>query len=619
MTRLVFDIETDGFLETMTTVHSLVIHDVDSGETWSCHNHYPTSPFPLNTIEFGLHKLMGVDLIIGHHIIGFDIPAIQKIYPWFEVADHVVFDTLVASKLVYPNLMNIDLGKIRINASALTNNEAGSHSLAAWGKRLGEWKGDYSDMMKAKGLDPWANWNPEMQEYCGQDVVVNTLLLKKIENKSYSNKAMKLEHTVATAMSHVMGNGFAFNEAGGEKLYVDLAGQREIMATDLRDLFPPWVVNDRAPFVAKVNNKRYGYVKGQTYQRKKTIIFNPNSGDQIADRLTNKYGWKPLELTNNGKPRVTDKILGELKYPEAQKLSKYKSLTKAISMLAEGPEAWLKHVKKDGRIYGNINSNGTVTSRATHSKPNLGQIPKKKGAYGDECRELFGKPYQLGCDVSGLELRMLGHYMAPMDGGKYAQEASSGDIHTINQKAAGLPNRDIAKTFIYAFLYGCGNAKLGAFVDGDTEEGGKLRKSLLRKLPALKGLIKGVKASAKERGFLWGLDGRRIPTRTQHSALNFLLQTAGALLCKQWIAEFVALLKEHDYYQKEVKIVAWVHDELQMEIDESLITTCPETGEHSSVIGELCIEAIERAGVFFDLKVPMTGEYKIGNNWRDCH
>ena len=609
--RLVFDIETNGFLESMDVVHSLCIQDLDSGNDWSCHGDNPGAPTALTLID-GLTKLMEADLVIGHNIIKFDIPAIQKVYPWFKIADEKIFDTLVASRLIWTNLLNDDLQKIRAQKVDLTMKMAGSHSLEAWGRRLGHWKGDYSDMMKAKGLDPWVSWNPEMQEYCEQDVHVNTELFNLIQRKQCSEEAMKLEHDVAIIMAQVERNGYAFNVAKAEDLYRELAGQRAEMAKSLRTVFPPWEAPNGKPFVPKRDNAKLGYKKGVAVQKMKTVVFNPNSRDQIADRLSTIYGWVPTEKTPKGKPKVDETILEELPYPEAEKLAEYMMIQKIIGMLAEGKNAWLK-LERNGRIHGSIITNGAVTGRATHSNPNVGQVPSVAKPLGGKCRELFGKPYQLGCDVSGLELRMLGHFMAAHDSGEYAKEVIEGDIHTVNQLAAGLPTRDMAKTFIYGFLYGAGNAKIGSIVGKGPQVGGKLRKAFLAKVPALKKLQEGVKGKAEQCGELKGLDGRRLHIRSPHASLNTLLQSAGALVCKRWIVEFVKLLKENDYYQTDVKIVAWVHDELQMEVADHLVE-----GD-SSVVGDLCIQAIERAGEHFKIRCPLTGEYKIGDNWKDCH
>lgn len=613
MTTLIFDIETDGFLETLTKIHSLVLQDVETGKVYSCCDQEGDGYYSIN---FGLAQLRKAQRIVGHNIIKFDIPAIQKVYPEFTIDEDRVFDTLTASQLIWTNLADRDMNKIRSGKAppGLVTKDAGMHRLDAWGKRLGEWKGDYSDMMAEKGLDPWASWNREMQDYCEQDVVVTRKLYDLIISKNYAAQALELEHRVAWIMSQVERNGYAFDVEAGQDLYRRLAGEREEQAESLRSIFKPWFVKDGPEKKPKVNNGPRGITKGCPYQKVKLNVFNPNSNDQIADRLISLYGWQPAEFTPKGKVKIDDEILGSLPYEEAKALAKYKALTKVIAMLAEGDNAWLK-LEKNGRIHGRIITNGAVTGRATHSKPNVAQVPKVGTFMGEECRALFGRPWQLGCDVSGLELRMLAHFMRD---DKYTREVLEGDIHTANQEAAGLQTRDQAKTFIYAFLYGAGNGKIGSIIGKTARAGGVIRKRFLQKTPSLKKLQTGVSNTVKSKGYLKGLDGRKLHIRSSHSALNTLLQSAGALVCKQWIVEFVKLLKEQDLYQTKVRIVAWVHDELQMEIDEDLVSEVS-SGEYASVIGDLSIQAIENAGIALGIRVPLTGDYKVGKNWKDCH
>src|SRR5690606_12207499 len=258
-------------------------------------------------------------------------------------------------------------------------------------------------------------------------------------------------------------------------------------------------------------------------------------------------GWKPTELTPSGKPKVDETILEALPYPEAKELSRYMLIQKRIGQLAEGDNAWLKKVDRDGRIHGSIITNGAVTGRATHSNPNIAQVPKVGTEYGEECRGLFtarpGKTVLLGCDVSGLELRMLGHFMARHDNGEYGREVVEGDMHTVNMNAAGLSDRNQAKTMIYGFLYGAGDSKLGSIIGRGRKAGAEMKRRLFKKVPALKQLVEGVQGAAT-RGHLVGLDGRLLHIRSPHAALNTLLQSAGALICKQWIVESDELLRE---------------------------------------------------------------------------
>lgn len=637
MSRVVFDIETDGLLDTLTTIHSLVIKDIDTGEVLSLHG---------RNVDQGLARLSEADLIIGHNVIKFDLPAILKVHPEFTYDPSKVHDTIVLSRLIWPQIVDTDLARIRRGDTTLTMKLAGSHSLEAWGHRVGKWKGDYAKIMEDRGLDPWAEWSQEMQDYCEQDIEVTEALYRLIEAKDYSPQAIDLEHKTAFIIAQMERNGFRFDVKAAEALYVELAALRADLGESLRDIFKPWWVRDGDVTTPKRPNKTLGYggykddqgvFHGYPYQKIKLQVFNPNSRDHIANRLMTIYGWKPEEMTPTGKPKVDEKILSPLPYPEAQELARYMMLQKRIGQLSEGDEAWTKHVKNDGRIYGSVITNGAVTGRATHSKPNIAQVPKVKvketknadgttsksvalglsGLFGHECRSLFtGTPGQtvlLGCDCSGLEYRMLAHFLAKYDGGAYGDVVINGDIHSVNQKAAGLPTRDLAKTFAYAVIYGGGDAKIGSLIGKGRVAGRELKKRFFKGIPGMDNVVKGVKHAVETTRSLKGLDGRKLPIRKDHAALNTLLQSAGALVCKQWIVEFDALLREHGLHDR-VKLVAWVHDEIQMEVPLDLVRE-----DNTSLVGELCVKAIVNAGNRLGIRVPLSGEYKIGPNWAATH
>ena len=268
--------------------------------------------------------------------------------------------------------------------------------------------------------------------------------------------------------------------------------------------------------------------------------------------------------------------------------------------------SWLDALGKDGRVHGRVITNGAVTGRMTHMSPNLAQVPNSGSPYGVECRELWTveKGYKLvGIDASGLELRMLAHYM---DDDAYTSEVVSGDIHTANQKAAGLETRNQAKTFIYAFLYGAGSAKIGSVVGGNAREGQKLIDSFLQNTPKLKELRESIAYTVAETGWLQGLDGRKLFVRSPHAALNTWLQGAGAIVMKKALVILSGKLQRS---KVEHKIVANVHDEWQIE--------CP--SDKAEFVGRAGVNAIIEAGVHFNLNCPLNGAYNVGDNWKDTH
>jgi len=579
--KLLFDIETNGFLENVTKVHCLVIKDAETNEVTTYHG---------ASILAGIDTLERADQLIGHNILKFDLPVIQKLYPGFSYDPSKAVDTLVCTRLIWPNVGEWD-AKL-VHNGKLPAKLWGSHSLKAWGYRLEQLKGEYGE------TSDWQDFTPEMLEYCQQDVEVTATLFDRIKAKEYAQKALDLEHEVAYICARMERSGWPFDKEKAATLYAELAGKRQIILDKMKSTFDPIVIN-------RVSEKTGKPLKP------KVIEFNPSSRQQIGDRLILKYGWKPKEYTANGQPKIDEVILKALDYPEAQDLSEYFMLEKRIGQLAEGDNAWLK-LERNGIIHGSYNTNGAVTGRATHQSPNLAQVPSVRSPYGSECRSLFTVRSgfsMVGCDLSGLELRCLAHYMSKWDNGEYTEELLNGDIHTKNQKAAGLPTRDNAKTFIYSFLYGAGDEKIGAVVGAGAREGKRLKEAFLAATPALAKLRDAV-AKASSRGYLIGLDGRKLHVRSEHAALNTLLQSAGALISKQWLIEIDKTATEAGLeYGKDWSMLGWIHDEVQLQVK----------GDYAEAFGQKVVAAAEKAGEFFEFRCPISAEFKVGQNWYDTH
>lgn len=610
---LVFDCETNGLLDELDTIHCISLQEVDEtgaprGPILSANDHGTGEM----TVRQAVERLKKATRVVGHNIAGFDIPAIAKVFPDFKVQAY--FDTLLMSTLVYPDLKDRDF-KARKKQGAnpvLPGKLIGRHSLEAWGYRLGRWKGDYAAQMVARGLDPWAQWSQEMDDYCDQDVAVTQALFALLMSKGLPTEAIELEQAVAPILSRQQRYGYLFDQEKARELECVLVSRRTALEAELRKVIPPWKVVKRK-FVPKRDDKRRGYVKGVEVTTYKDVVFNPASRQHIADRLTAMYGWQPQEFTEKGQPKIDEDVLGALKFPIIPLLLEHFIVNKRLGQLAEGDEAWLKAIKKDGRIHGSVNQNAAVTGRMTHSKPNIAQVPKCGVPYGKECRSLFCVPtgkLQVGADASGLELRCLAHFMAKHDGGEYAKVILEGDIHSVNQAAAGLPTRDNAKTFIYAFLYGAGDAKLGSIVGKGRQAYAKLRSKFLAGLPALEKLVRGVKKRAAEKGYLIGLDGRKLHIRSDHAALNTLLQSAGALVMKKALVILDADLQAAGLVPGvHYEFLANVHDEWQIEVDE----------DKAEFVGKTAQAAIRKAGDHFGFRCPLDGEFKIGRNWAETH
>jgi len=626
--RYISDLETNGFLDTVTKIHCAVLTDIDTGEVKSYTD--DSSDYP--GIDKFVEDYLQADLIVGHNWIKFDHEVIKKLYK-VELPREKILDTLVLGRLIFPDIKQSDFVRARLWKDYLKATEEGTpwrepiprefpgqmigrHSLEAWGYRIGNNKGDYSKEMKALGLDPWEKWRPEMHSYMVQDADSTLDLFKRFMAREPSEASVLLAHRISWLTAQIERNGFPFDVEAATRLYGALSDEREALRRELIGLFPNWKV--RLPdFIPKRPNRTKGYVAGVPVERWKEIEFNPTSRDHIADRLIDKYGWKPSEFTDGGKATVDEEVLLSLPYPEARKLGRYFLLDKRIGQLAEGDQAWLK-VQTNGKIHAQYTINGAVTGRCTHSRPNISQVPRVSSSFGRECRALFHVPagwVQLGADQQGLELRCLASDLANLagDGGNYATIVTTGDVHTTNQEAAGLPNRDNAKTFIYGFLYGAGDEKIGKIVGRGSQAGKKLKKLFTERTPGLARLIKRVKEAAK-RGWILGIDGRKLPIRAVHAALNTRLQSAGAVICNQWGPDADDKLRslglKHGW-DGDYVFLSYSHDEYQLAVrdDPELIST----------VKQVLIETGRAAGDPYNFKCPLDVDVKQGLNWAECH
>ena len=512
--------------------------------------------------------------VIGHNIIGFDIPVINKIFGYDLFKNCKITDTLILSRLLNPMI-------------------DGGHSLKNWGLKLNHKKIDFEE---------FDYFSDEMLVYCRNDVTLTQKLYKflisKVKDFGYS---IELEHEVAKIIQRQHEKGFKIDVVNAYMLQSKFKEEMTNLQNKVRETFPPLRIEET--FIPKANNKARGYVKGVPFTKVKYKEFNLGSRQQIGERLM-KLGWKPKKKTDKGHVIVDEKVLSEIKnIPEAKLINEFLMLQKRIAQVS----SWVEAIKEDGRVHGKVITNGTITGRMSHQAPNMAQIPAVYSPYGKECRQLWivEKGYKLvGVDAKGLEIRMLAHYMNDKE---YTHEVINGDIHTTNQVAAGLETRDAAKTFIYAFIYGAGSKKIGSIIGGSERDGERVKEKFLRATPSLRSLREKVDAiTSTNRRWLKGLDQRKIIVRHPHAALNTLLQGAGACVMK------VALtLLEQYVINKRIKAypVVNVHDEFQYEVEEN----------RADEFGKLAVQAIRDAGTKLKLRCELDGEYKIGNNWAETH
>lgn len=567
--RYVIDIEANNLNEIVldskgnpqkegTKIWCVVAYDIDTGET------HKFRPWDLMACKDFLEK---ADLLIGHNILSFDIIMLKRL---LNVKFRCNFwDTLIVSKLMYPDINTHPLG---------------DNSLASWGKHLKNPKQEYTG--------GWEQYTEEMLNYCVQDVSLGYAIYKVqadwVEKTSYG-KVRTFEHMVSEILMDQTNHGFMFDKGKANTLHKELFIDKAGIEDEMHTIFPP-IITER-------------WSKKTGKQLKDSVeVFNPGSRPQIARRLKDKYGWD-APLTEKGNAQVDAVVLSDLEYPEAKTLIRYFDCVKLISMV----EDWVTRAEasRDGRIHGFVNPQGAATGRCTHSQPNLAQVS------GDHrARELWipnDGEVLLGSDLSGLELRMLAHHMHKYDNGAYGDIILNGDIHTHNQQAAGLPTRNNAKVFIYGFLYGAGDAKIGKIVGSSSKAGAKLKDKFLKEIPALSKVIQEAKFMAAKGGSVVLPDGRTVPVRSSHAALNTWLQGSGAVLSKYWMVLANKNLKEK--FGTRVKQLAYIHDELQF--------SCPK--DIAEEAGRIITESATEAGTRLGIKMRIDAEFKIGSNWSETH
>jgi DNA polymerase I-like protein with 3'-5' exonuclease and polymerase domains len=467
----------------------------------------------------------------------------------------------------------------------------GGHSLKNWGTKLGQAKIPF---------EQFDFFTEEMLTYCRNDVELTDRLYKFLINKTKDfGQSIDLEHKTAEIIQSQHDKGFKLNIIDAYELQCKFQEDMNDLTSKVRETFPPLKIEEE--FIPKSNNKSRGYVKGVPFIKVKYKEFNLGSRQQIAERLV-LLGWKPKKKTDKGHTIVDEKVLSEIhNIPEAKLIKRFLMLQKRIAQVS----SWIEAVKEDGRVHGKVITNGTITGRMSHQSPNMAQIPAVHSEYGRECRALWvvNKGYKLvGVDASGLELRMLAHYMNDKD---YIHEVVNGDIHTTNQIAAGLESRDESKTFIYAFIYGAGSKKIGSIIGGSERDGERIKEKFLRATPSLRSLREKVERIASRR-WVRGLDQRKIIIRYPHAALNTLLQGAGATVMKYALTlleEYVSINKIKAYP------VVNVHDEFQYEVEES----------KTEQFGKLAVQSIIEAGKQLNVRCPLNAKYKVGNNWSETH
>lgn len=660
--RLNFDLESDGLLDVITKIHCLWAVDVDTGEQHG---------FTPDNIRDCTKLLDRATELSGHNIISFDLPALQQVLGWTPKDSVKIVDTLVLARVLWSAdvLEAMDFSRIKKNPNYMPAAQAGNHGLKAWGYRLGSHKSEYTGgweawslemhdyclqdvlvcvqlqkLIESKELPPLCQWlETEFAKIISQqvrsgvrfDVDAAAKLYAEIcqERDTVKSRLVNLVPPTITAMKTPQ---YWEGVIGG--------------------------VTEQYPTKTAANKARASDIKPGPPATKSTP-FSPTSRVQVGSYLLS-LGWNPPRRTQSGQPVVDESTFADLTttVPAAADLARLFLINKRLGQLADGSKGWLKLVRA-GRIHGGVNTNGAVTGRCTHSNPNLAQVPSAalgkdgkllwgpEGDWNTDCRALFTADpgwVMVGSDASGLELRALAHYLAVFDKGAYAKVVCEGDVHTTNQAAFGLApgkaGRSKSKTGIYCKVYGGGPEKLGSSL-GPLEDAhetaaqrlvvplGTLKamrssgaltparlvnakrgiyasRQIMKNIDGFAKLDSGVKETAKTRKYLIGLDGRKLPVRAQHAALNTLLQSAGALLVKLATVYMVQSLREQGLtVGRNWKLLLHIHDETQ----------ATSTQADARLIGEAFVAGLKKAAETFKFRCPLTGEYKIGPTWAHTH
>lgn len=629
---LVFDLETNGLLLELDRIWVMSVGNVRTGEVITYTDHDPAHPPLTKGLErLRLHVLANWETkrrcLIAHNGIGFDRKALWKA-AGYDIPLWSLYDTLVMGRLRDPERL-------------------GGHKLESYGVELGVLKGAYDG--------GWDAYSEEMRDYCGQDAVVTIALFKKLERIRNWGEALDLEHIVAYLIDLQMENGFMLDMRAALALAARYSEERNRLLVELQRAFPPQYVGveSKEPkrdtnYKATADRPAYGVMKDAPWTAIKLEEFNPGSEFHIARRLKARYGWD-APLTEKGNPNITEAVLKKLDFAEAKLLCEFARVDKQWTQVASPKKSngsgggWLHHTDDEDRVHGYVNSNGAVTGRMTHSRPNSANIDKDA-----EMRALWiARPgwKLVGCDAEGLELRVLAHYLAPFDKGRLTKALLEGnkedgtDAHSLNKAATDLWSRDGAKTLLYGSLYGAGAEKAGSIWIADWRTSGKpveewpawalktvkgqkvlrtvkqigaeVRDRLIEGIVGFQDLKDAIGRAAESRGWLKGIDGRRIRVRSAHAALNTLLQGTGAIIMKKALA----------IYHEEITTVhglthgidfaycANVHDEVQQECKP----------EYADLCGSVFKAAITKAGEHFNFRCRLDGAYDIGINWHDTH
>ena len=606
--KIIYDIETNGLVDTVDTIWLVVTKNIDTNEVITFSD-YDVDSKPLNELVPFLNK---ATVLIGHNIIGYDNVVMHKLLNWVPPTSIKMIDTMIISQM---------------------NNfrREGKHSLKNFGLILNDAKGESPDFLK---------YSPEMKTYAIQDVNLNHKVYKYVINEAQQlianrpkfQQALKTEHAIAELCSEQVKGKWKFNTPLARSHYEYLASEMKIIEDEINPtLKPRKVLIDKDPKKAKylqdgrlssVSARMLSQFLGTEIKQTDTDKWNPNDTfqrfnmieadlgnmDQVRGMLLDN-GWQPSQYTPKGEPKITEDTLSSIKGDIGQKVLKYYQLRSRHSVL----RGWIELAEaNNNRVYVEAFNIGTPTYRQRHSK--IVNVPSSNSFFGKEMRELFvadTNKVMVGCDSSGNQIRALGHYLNSKE---INDHILNGDIHQRTADVVGVP-RQLAKSLLYATIFGAGFAKLGKMVNGieDLEKGREVKNKLYVAFPGLKELNNRLNKffyttqNKDGMGFIPALDGRKIYAESSFKLLNYLLQAYEAITVKSAVVNAFKMFKEE---KLNVDMLGLIHDEVQVQTKPENIKRVKEILSYS--FGDFITKELE-------LNIQMAGTAKEGNNWYETH
>ena len=622
-----FDIETDGLLPELTRVWcaSVIEHATGHQRSFNPQNIHQLTDY-LDTF----------DALVGHHCIGFDFPALRKVFGWEYKG--IKIDTLLMSRMQRPNREKPKGYKGR-----------GVHSVEAFGYRFGQHKVEHEE---------WDKFSEHMMVRCEEDariqVQIYDYLLKEGANEGWTNAHM---------LNHKLFHYLQMQEEYG--WMVDQPWMHECVATLTR-----WMgkidkaITPRLPLVTEVEENK---VKGEYNHVKKpflkdgsyaaiTLRFFGADSVAVRDRLVvgpfsrvsfrpvdldknvevKQYllslGWEPKEWnTNNAGERTSPKLSKDDPFEGIEgKLGKLIVRRIQCKQRRGIIQGWFDLIRPDGRISAEV---GGVATTARLKHKGIVNVPGPHVFFGKQMRKIFiAKPgwVLVGCDSAGNQARQLCARMGDDDftyAVLHGKKEDGTDLHSLNMKRANLPNRTIAKNFFYGgIMFGAGDPKVAQICKTTVAKAKTLKQKYFEELPKLKKLITKLEEAWRKTarmgynvkfrrmelkdGYIEGLDGRPILVESPHKILAFQMQSDEAIQMAAAYVWFHKQMEKRGYRWKiDFGTLIWMHDEYQVECR-------PEIKDEVAALME---ESIAWSGRFFKIAVPHEGESAIGQNWSETH